>query len=139
MKCLHHQAGSGRSKGMAQRNTSAMDVELGAIDLADRSVESEFFLGPLARFDRLDGGKDLSRKSLMHSNQIDVLPAYARVAERVGDRISRSNEQGFLFDIDGGRGVSPDCSQNRNAQLTRLRFTHEEYRAGAIRQRRSIA
>src|ERR1700677_3668584 len=90
-------AGSGCGKRVAERQTAALDVELGAIDGAEHCRKAQFFLAERGVVPRLEGAQHLSREGLVNLVKIEVLESQARIGEHARHGIRRRHQQALLF------------------------------------------
>src|SRR5438132_5410926 len=84
---VQHEARARGADGMADRDRAAVDVELAAVELAERAVEPEVRAAIVLALPRRETGEHLPREGLVDLHRIDVAPGEAVALHERRDRM----------------------------------------------------
>ena len=99
-------APAGRGERVADRQRGAVDVELRAVDRAERLVEAEALAAELGVLPRRERRQDLGGERLVDLEEVEVLEGEAGALEHPRDRVGGRHEQPVVaVDVVDRRGL----------------------------------
>ena len=134
---MRNDAAAGGGERVAGGERGSVDVELGAVDGAQRAVQPEAFLAVLLGLPGLQMAQHHRGECLMDLVEVEVLQSYTVAGQQPGNRIGRSHQQAVLAVdvIDRSRLGVDEVGQRCQRMGLRPFLAGQQYHRGAVGQR----
>ncbi len=126
------------ANGWPAASDRAVDVQLVAVDRAQRPVEAEVRLAELSVFPGSERGEHLRGERLVDLEEVEVVERQARAGEHLRDGVDRGHQQPLVaVDVGHGRGLG--VRRGRRAPAGAARRPTRRSPAGPSTRRRTAA